>query len=137
MACMVRLGGPLVLLVAGFAGTASAAAPSVEQALSLAPVQKDVEYARPDKAEAAKCTIKSEKIDGKVGWVVRSSGGDILRRFVDTNADNTVDQWSYYAEGIEVYRDIDSDYNGKADQYRWMNTGGTRWGIDKDEDGKV
>ena len=35
------------------------------------------------------------------------------------------------------YRDIDADFDNKADQYRWFNTGGTRWGIDKNEDGRI
>ena len=84
-----------------------------------------------------KCTIKAEKIDGQTGWVVRNPHGQILREFVDTNGDNVVDRWSYFKDGIEVYRDIDSNYNGKADQCRWLNTAGTRWGIDKAEDGKI
>ena len=54
--------------------------------------------------------------------------GKILRKFVDTNGDNIVDQWGYFNDGVEVYRDIDSNFNGKADQYRWLNTAGTRWG---------
>jgi hypothetical protein len=68
---------------------------------------------------------------------VESPDGAILRRFVDTNGDNIVDQWSYYKDGVEVYRDIDSNYNGKADQYRWFNTGGTRWGLDPKESGTI
>jgi thiol-disulfide isomerase/thioredoxin len=119
------------------AAVAAAGAPSVEQALKLAPMQKDVEYDIPTAAEVAKCTIKAEKIDGQTGWVVRNASGQILRQFVDTNGDNIVDRWSYYKDGIEVYRDIDSNYNGKADQSRWLNTAGTRWGIEKEEDGKI
>ena len=61
----------------------------------------------------------------------------ILRKFVDTNDDNVVDQWSYYKDGVEVYRDIDSNFNGKADQYRWFHTGGSRWGLDPNEDGVI
>ena len=61
----------------------------------------------------------------------------ILRKFVDTNDDNIVDQWSYYKDGIEVYRDIDSNFNGKADQYRWFHTGGSRWGLDPRETGVI
>jgi thiol-disulfide isomerase/thioredoxin len=38
---------------------------------------------------------------------------------------------------LEVYRDADLNFNGKADQYRWFHTGGSRWGLDRDEDGKV
>jgi thiol-disulfide isomerase/thioredoxin len=48
-----------------------------------------------------------------------------------------VDQWSYYRNGLEVYRDIDVNSNGKADQYRWFHMGGTRWGMDTDEDGMI
>ena len=48
--------------------------------------------------------------------------------------DNNVDQWCYYLDGLEVYRDIDSNFNKNADQYRWFHTAGTRWGVDKDED---
>ncbi len=116
---------------------AQAAAPSVEQALKLRPVQQGVEYDVPTAAEAAKCKISSRKIDGQVGWVVEDANGKILRMFVDTNGDNVVDQWRYYNEGLEVYRDIDTDHNGKVDQCRWYNTGGSRWGLDKNEDGEI
>ena len=123
----------LVLLVA----PAWAATPSAEQALKLQPIQRGVDCARPTAEEAAKCAITAKKFDGKVGWVVEDGNGLMLRKFVDTNGDNVVDQWSYYKDGIEVYRDIDSDFNGKVDQYRWFNTGGTRWGVGKNQDGKI
>jgi thiol-disulfide isomerase/thioredoxin len=119
------------------AASARAASPTVEQALKLAPIQRDVEYDIPSAADAAKCTIKAEKVGGQTGWVVRGPNGQILRQFVDTNGDNVVDRWSYFKDGIEVYRDIDENFNGKADQYRWLNTAGMRWGIDKAEDGKI
>jgi thiol-disulfide isomerase/thioredoxin len=125
----------LTLVVA--ATTAQAAAPSAEQALKLQPIQRGVDCARPTAEEAAKCTITAKKFDGKVGWVVEDTNGLTLRKFVDTNGDNVVDQWSYYKDGIEVYRDIDSDFNGKVDHYRWFNTGGTRWGISKNQDGRL
>lgn len=113
------------------------ATPSADQALKLQPIQKDVDYDRPTPEEAAKCKIQAKKASGNVGWVVEGPDGSILRKFVDTNGDNVVDQWSYYKDGLEVYRDIDSNGNGKADQYRWFNTAGTRWGLDKDEDGTI
>jgi thiol-disulfide isomerase/thioredoxin len=118
-------------------GQLMAATPSVEQALRLVPVQKGVEYDRPTPEEAAKCVISPIK-DGKIsGWMVQDSNGTILRRFIDTNGDNLVDIWAYYKDGLEVYRDIDSNYNGKADQYRWFHTAGTRWGLDLNEDGQI
>jgi thiol-disulfide isomerase/thioredoxin len=116
---------------------AAAEAPTAAQALALTPIQKLVEYSTPNKEEAAQCTNSAEKVDKVTAWVVRNRENEILRRFADTNADNVVDQWCYYLDGLEVYRDIDADYNGKADQYRWFHTGGTRWGIDKNEDGRV
>ena len=115
----------------------SAAAPSAEQALKLVPVQSGVDYDRPSPAEAAKCRIVAKKIDGHVGWVVESPSGVVLRVFVNTNDDNVVDQWSYYKDGLEVYRDIDANFNGKADQHRWFHTGGSRWGLDSGEDGVI
>jgi len=132
-ACVLTLTAGLPALAA----PPAANAPTAEQALKLTPIQKDIEYDRPAPAEAAKCTIKSEKIGKETGWVVRDANGTILREFVDSNGDNVVDRWSYYRDGVEVYRDIDSDFNGKADAYRWMNTAGTRWGVDKKEDGTI
>ncbi|MBL8827444.1 MAG: TlpA family protein disulfide reductase [Planctomycetaceae bacterium] len=128
------LGSALSLLVVSQASPLWAN-PTAEDALKLQPVQKDVEFDRPK--ETTGSSIKAEQVDGKTGWVVRDAAGTILRRFVDTNGDNLVDQWCYYSAGIEVYRDIDSNYDGKADQYRWLNTGGTRWGTDADQDGRI
>ncbi len=114
-----------------------AASPTAEQALKLVPVQKDVEVSTPPASEAAKCTITPRKVDGRVGWVIENPDGIVLRVFLDTDGDNVVDQWRYYLNGLEVYRDIDSNGNGRADQYRWFHTAGSRWGIDRDEDGTV
>ena len=127
----------LVLGMAWQAAPVGAAAPSAQQALRLTPVQPDVDYSRPTAEEAAKCTISAKKIDGKVGWVIEDANGVVLRKFLDTDGDNKVDQWCYFKDGLEVYRDIDSDHDGIADQFRWFNTAGTRWGVDKRETGKI
>ncbi len=132
-----RSGGIAGLLLASWASQAAHAAPTVSDALKLTPMQKDVDFATPAKDAIEQCTIKPEKFNSQSAWVVRDKGGQILRRFVDTNADNVVDQWCYYQDGLEVYRDVDADFNGKPDQCRWFNTAGTRWGLDTNEDGKV
>jgi thiol-disulfide isomerase/thioredoxin len=111
--------------------------PSPEQALRLTPVQPDVEYSRPADVDVPRCKVIARRTEGAVGWVVEDPAGLPLRRFLDTNGDNKVDQWSYFKDGLEVYRDIDADYDGKADQYRWFNTAGSRWAIDRDEDGLI
>ena len=60
---MVRswLAVSFVFSIGLFWGTTAvrAATPTAEQALRLAPVQKDVEYDRPE--DLSKCTIKAEK----------------------------------------------------------------------------
>jgi thiol-disulfide isomerase/thioredoxin len=117
--------------------TQAAARPTVEQAMALEPLQSDVEYDRPSSQQMENCTIKSEVGGGVSGWIVLDDLGRTLRRFLDTNGDNKVDRWCYFQRGLEVYRDVDSDYNGKADQYRWLGTAGTRWGIDRNEDGRI
>ncbi|MEQ8790669.1 MAG: redoxin domain-containing protein [Pirellulaceae bacterium] len=118
-------------------GAALAAKPTAEQALQLTPIQDDVDFTTPTGEELQGCQIESINKDGLSGWIVSTGDGAMLRSFLDTNRDNKVDLWCYYKDGIEVYRDIDGNYNGKADQYRWLGTGGTRWGIDRDEDGVI
>lgn len=115
-----------------------AAKPTPQVALEIAsPVQKDVQYDRPTKEQADKCKLDTLSADQGAGWIVRDANGQILRRFIDTNKDTKLDLWCYYRDGIEVYRDIDSNFNGKADQYRWLGTAGSRWGIDENEDGRI
>lgn len=127
----------LLFAAASTGASASAAEPTVEQALKLVPIQKNVNYDQPHLNEIPKCTIKPEKGEKLSGWAVFGPAGEPLRRFVDTNGDGQIDLWCYYNDGLEVYRDIDSDYNLKADQYRWFNTAGTRWGIDAKEDRSI
>lgn len=132
----------LVALLALFVAWPSMAgaqgkAPTAEQALGYKPLQAGVEYTKPMAEDAKKSTIKPEKIGDTTAWIVRDPQGQLLRRFSDTNGDNVVDQWAYFDNGLEVYRDIDADFNGKADQYRWFHTGGTRWGLDPNQDGKI
>ncbi len=116
---------------------AAPSAPTAEQALALKPIQEGVQYETPTGAALAKCNVKLEKEGKSTSWVVRAEGGQILRRFADTNGDNSLDVWSYFDNGLEVYRDQDADFDSVADQYRWFHTGGSRWGIDENEDGKI
>jgi len=103
----------------------------------LRPSQKDVDYDRPEGEAVKNATIKTEKSGGASAFVVRGPTGEVLRVFADTNGDRVVDGWSYYKDGIEVFRDIDSNHNAKVDQSRWLNSAGSRWGIDEDENGVI
>jgi thiol-disulfide isomerase/thioredoxin len=139
----MRTGQRLLILSLGLAfyslaGTAqSAPPPAVKQTMGFRPLHSDVEYDIPDPKTYDECKVNSVS-EGKVsGWIVLGPAGQTLRRFLDTNGDNVVDMWCYYHNGLEVYRDIDSNFNNKIDQSRWLNTGGTRWAIDTNEDGRI
>lgn len=110
--------------------------PSVEQALSFKPIQPGVDYAQPAEADIASCRLVP--LEGDIsGWKLLDKNGQTLRIFADTNGDKAMDQWRYFKEGVEVYRDIDTDGNNKPDEYRWFNMSGARWGLDKNEDQRI
>ena len=127
----------LLLAVLATPAVVSADTPSPKAALSLEPVQDDVTYEKVPAADVASCEVRDIEHDSWTGWEVAAGDGTLLRRFVDTNKDKKIDLWSYYNFGIEVYRDVDADFNGKADQCQWLGTSGTRWGLDENEDGKI
>ncbi len=103
------------------------------------PLQKGVEYDTPKPEELAKCRLVQEKNS----YVIYGPANEPLRRFTDSNGDGPPDMFRYYRLGLEVYREVDTngDYkarrNTRPDQFRWMNWGGTRWGVDLDEDGRI
>ena len=135
MKYFLQLLGPISVIAA--LTSVALAQPSVKEALSLKPMQVGAEYDTPGEDDIAKCRISADDGNGETAWVVRGPSGEMLRRFVDSNGDNKVDQWRYYRSGVEVYRDVDEDFNGKADQYRWLGMAGVRWGLDENEDGVI
>lgn len=105
---------------------------SPESILRYVPIQPGVEIDTPD---AAQCKV--ELVAGNKGYVLKGPDNAVLRVFVDVKGMKTVDQRSYYKGGFEVYREIDTDANKVMDQFRWFHQGGSRWGIDEDEDGVI
>jgi peroxiredoxin len=63
--------------------------------------------------------------------------GQVLRRFLDVGGSGQVNEWRYFHQGIEVYRETDTNKDNKPDQFRWLNFAGSRWGIDSNKDGKI
>jgi hypothetical protein len=109
----------------------------LSKALSYKPRQVDVNYEQVPPSQIEDCAIEEKtRADGKGFWVT-GANGQPLRWFADTNADNRLDRWCYFNAGVEVYRESDTDFNGTADEFRWLSTEGLRWGVDRDEDGDI
>src|ERR1700730_9152629 len=132
------------LLVCG-SGATVWSPPTVAQMLGIRPKQHGVNYStpKPEELETCKVELVTGPKRGSTGWLLRDPQGRPLRRFFDTNGPTAafpkgkVNVLSYYLDGVEVYRETDSNLNGKIDQYRWLNSGGMKWGTDADEDGKI
>jgi hypothetical protein len=121
-----------------FVGAGSAlwgATPPVSKMLEYTPRQ-DVVVTTPAPAELAGCTVELAKGTRGSGWVLKDAAGKTLRRFYSHNG-RDVDTWSYFADGVEVHRQVDTTGSGRPDQYRWLNTGGSKWGVDIDKDGTI
>ena len=125
----------------------------IEQAMKIRPEPRnDVDYEYPLAANANVPSDLVQKLQivpsrdrfGAGGWIVSDDTGRIIRVFLDRVQDHSdktkagsLDQWSYYKDGIEIYREVDTDKNQKPNEYRWLGPGGSRWGIDVNQDGEI
>jgi len=124
-------------LLAGGAAM-QAAPPTPVEILQFKPKQEGISPSMPKSGDESSCKVELIKGQDKgSGWLLRDTSGQPLRRFFDTNDDNKSDVRSYYQDGIEIYREIDSNFDGTTDQYRWFNGAGSRWGIDANGDGTI
>jgi thiol-disulfide isomerase/thioredoxin len=121
-----------------FAGVISSSATAQQTAKGLpAPIKllefqpkflQSFEYDTPaDQASINACKVETVLNDQNrsVGYTLRDGQGKLLRRFVVARS-NHLDQWSYYQDGFEVYREEDLDGDRALDECRWLNAGGTR-----------
>jgi len=95
--------------------------------LSLRPQQKfvNVNMSTPTPAEKDNCKVEllESAKQGGSGWLLRDPRGLPLRRFYNTKfvkaGDNThIDVWSYYQDGVEVYREWARQERPGADHFR-------------------
>ncbi|MFO0815585.1 MAG: thioredoxin-like domain-containing protein [Gemmatales bacterium] len=112
---------------------------AVAQILRWQPAQKGVVVAMPTAAEAAKCTVSGDPAakQGQSVWLLKDEKGNTLRRFIDTNNDKYPDIFSYYKDGLEVYREVDTKFAGKPDRFYWLNNAGSRIGVSKAGNGTI
>ena len=105
-------------------------------ALAKRPALEGIDFDSPTQAEEADCTLESSaKIFGGRGFVIKNPAGQIVRLYVKES--NGAVHWTFFKNGNEVYREIDSDGDRRIDQYRWLGDAGTRWGIDSNQDGQI
>jgi thiol-disulfide isomerase/thioredoxin len=104
-------------------------APTAKDLLGLSPILAGVEYdVPPDEAAKNACKVENVLNDQQrsIGYALRDGQGKLLRRFVIAHGSKRLDQWSYYQDGFEVYREDDLDGDRSLDQCRWLNAGGSR-----------
>ena len=80
--------------------------------------------------------------DGRplTGVAVRDGQGRLVRQVLDDTpaGDLTRARFrSFYLNGVEAYREVDANSNGKPDQFRFLGPNGSRWGADTGERGAV
>jgi thiol-disulfide isomerase/thioredoxin len=97
--------------------------------LALRPVLVGVDYDTPaDQAAIDACKLETVMSADKrnIGYALRDGQGKLLRRCVIARGGRRLDQWSYFQDGFEVYREDDLDGDQRLDECRWLNSGGSR-----------
>ena len=110
-------------------------APAVSKMLEYKP-RHDVAYSTPALADQANCKVELVKGKAGSGWALKDAQGKLVRQFYSSDGRN-VDTYSYYRDGVEVYREIVTPGSRSADQFRWLNAGGAKWGVDEDRNGTI
>jgi thiol-disulfide isomerase/thioredoxin len=127
------LAGCLLLVT----GVGSARAATVADMLKIKPDFPDIQITTPSPQEYASCELKWVKgnNDSSGTYLLLDGRKQLLRRYVLVGG--KIQTFSYYKDGVEVYREIANTTSGKKHEYRWLNSGGMKWGIASREDGKI
>jgi peroxiredoxin len=125
------------LILMGLTGRGWSAGPTPEDLLKIRPKLDGIEMTTPAEAEIPALKVEVIKSEKGSGYLLRDAQGRPLRRFFDSDGDRYIDVWSYFLDGQEVYREIDSNGNRKADQFRWLGKAGSKVGLDLNEDGRI
>jgi hypothetical protein len=99
---------------------AGGVAVAVRDMLAFKPNAAGIDYDQPTGAEIDACRVVLEPGEA---WMLLDRNLVLLRRFVDKNHDGIADLWAYYKSGKEVWRDVDTDYDGKIDHSEGVDDG--------------
>ena len=130
-----------VVLVGGSVGLAHGQ--DVEKLLAIQPAIAGVTISTPTAAELATCRAEKKEWEANAqgvkptGVTLVDGNSRKLRQFIDTKGTGKFNILSYYTDGIESFREMDTDGNGKSDTFRWLGGNGSKVGVDKDEDGTI
>ena len=126
--CSVTVFCWLVLLAPAAALAQAGHLPAPSALLQFRPTLPGVDSDTPtDQAAIDACKVETVVVRNRsIGYALRDGQGKMLRRFVDDDGNGKMDQWSYYQDGFEVYRDKDLNGDKIVDEARWLNGGGTR-----------
>jgi Thioredoxin-like len=125
----------------GFGAAAQAQLPPVtpEGAFKIMPRQPGVNITTPTPDQVPNCkveTIPDPKTKQPMAFVVRDPAGKPVRQFVSYD-NKTFNILVFYVNGEEAYREVYPPQTTEPYQFRWLGPNGTKWGLDKDRDGKV
>jgi thiol-disulfide isomerase/thioredoxin len=124
-------------------GAAMAQAPKAEAVLARLPGVPGVNVTTPAASEMASCKAEVRQWEaGKdgvkpKGVIVTDAAGRKLRQFIDTTGGDKWNILSYFVEGVEAFREVDNNGNGKPDVFRWLGVNGGKQGVDANEDGVI
>ncbi len=119
------------LVLVGLTPLPASAQSTSRDLLKLRPTFSGVDCDTPTDAAAIDACKVENVLNAKghnIGYALRDGQGKLLRKFVDSDGNNRLDQWSYYQDGCEVYREVDLDGDRRLDECRWLNHGGSRVG---------
>ena len=103
--------------------------------MKIRPIQSNAQYDLPD--DLGGLRVSNTTKDGSRIQEVKSSKGQTLRQFIDTDGNGEIDHWVYFSNGQQSYCEQDLDGDGKVDQYQYRTGGVVKNGIDEDQDGKI
>jgi tetratricopeptide (TPR) repeat protein len=141
---MQRFAWRLVLGWVGITWSAAAAlaqsqTPTPQQLLALRPTPHGaaVLYSTPADAELPQCKVELATTPKGSAWVLKDPQGRLLRKVAFNDGGKSPNEFSFYRDGLEVYREVISSGKKQPDRFYWLGLGGMKIGVDTAGDRKI